>query len=130
MIRLVFNKEQFFPSCVLTSVMVAMIQLKSGVNQIETRHESDQPPFLYWQSFCISAKCPDKGGLIVNAGWQIERLEPVWCVVCGGGVAKGREEHLHLLINLTHTSWSIRRQTKRGSMKSGNKITLAPRHRA
>ena len=81
MIRLVFNKEQFFPSCVLTSVMVAMIQLKSGVNQIETRHESDQLPFLHWQSFCISAKCPDKGGLIVNAGWQIERLEPV-CVVC------------------------------------------------
>ena len=80
MIRLVFNKEQFFPSCVLTSVMVAMIQLKSGVNQIETRHESDRPPFLHWQSFCIFAKCPDKGGLIVNAGWQIERLEPV-CVV-------------------------------------------------
>ena len=51
---------------------------------------------------------------------------PCVCVVCGGGVAKGREEHLHLLINLTHTSWSIRRQTKRGSMKRGNKITWAP----
>ena len=111
-------------------MVVAMIQLKPGVNQIETRHESDQPPFCIGKAF---AKCPDKGGLIVNAGWQIERLEPVWCVlcvVCGGGVAKGREEHLHLLINLTHTSWSIRRQTKRGSMKRSNKITWAPRHRA
>ena len=107
MIRLVFNKEQFFPSCVLTSVMVAMIQLKSGVNQIETRHESDRPPFLHWQSFCISAKCPDKGGLIVNAGWQIERLEPVcvwWvCWWCGererGALTLVNQSHPHQLVH-------------------------------
>ena len=49
---------------------------------------------------------------------------PYVCGVCGGGVAKGREEHLHLLINLTHTSWSIRRQAKRGSIKSGNKEVI------
>ena len=60
MIRLVFNKEQLFPSCVLTSVMVAMIQLKSGVNQIETRHESDQAAFCIGKAFAYLQSVPTK----------------------------------------------------------------------